>query len=650
MGDEPQRTRRLDGVPPGLRATAQATTIRPEGFGATVPLVAEATRAAESLPRISVSLGETDLESLKGRSEIDLHFVGLLGEGGMGRVLLARQRSLQREVAVKTSKPSASAEVSQQLIHEGVITGKLEHPGIVPVHSLALDQAGRPVVVMKRIEGVEWATLIHDPEHEAWADWVSDNREEIDVEARRAAHLEILARVCEAVHFAHSRRILHRDIKPENVMLGRFGEVYLVDWGIALQLEAGQPGLGLAGTPAYMAPEMVRGGPIDERTDVYLLGATLHEVLTASYRHQGSSLQDVLDAAERSPLVQYDEGIPEELAQIANRATARDPSKRFANAEELRAALRTFLRHQTSVRLSREAQIRVETAEARLANDSQRGRTLAPASLREVSELLSVARFGFAQALEIWGENQLALAGQRECLVRLVQAEVLTRDARRARTWLAELEEAPPELEEQVQGLERQLAAAAERTAELQRMAADLDANVASRQRLRGAVYLGVAGVVFSVFGLYLVASGRQLTHARMVQLSIGMNLVVGGWLFGARKALLTNAFNRRLMGTLMLVLLGMLADRLIGWTLGTEPYTILVHDQLLMVLGVAVVSLTLNRNLMWMLVPLIPGLVITAAVPSLVPAVFSITTALAAGMAIWVTKATVRESESKAP
>ncbi|MGE0323449.1 MAG: serine/threonine protein kinase [Polyangiaceae bacterium] len=650
MGDDAQRTRRLDGVPPGVRATAQATTLRPEGFGATLPLVEDARRAAESLPRISVSLGETDLESVKGRSEIDLHFVGLLGEGGMGRVLLARQRSLQREVAVKTSKPSASAEVSQQLIHEGVITGKLEHPGIVPVHSLALDQSGRPVVVMKRIEGVEWATLIHEREHEAWEDWGSDNREEMDDEARRAAHLEILTRVCEAVHFAHSRRIVHRDIKPENVMLGRFGEVYLVDWGIALQLEAGQPGLGLAGTPAYMAPEMVRGGPIDERTDVYLLGATLHEVLTATYRHAGTSLQDVLDAAERSPTVEYGDDVPEELAQIANRATARDPAKRYASAEELRAAVRTFLRHQTSVRLSREAQIRVETAEAELANNSRRGRTLAPTSLREISELLSVARFGFAQALEIWGENQLALAGQQQCLVRLVEAEVLSRDARRARTWLAELDVVPPVLEEAVRELERQQVAAAERTAELQRMAADLDANVASRQRLRGAVYLGLAGVVFSILGLYLVISGRQLTHLRMVELSLGMNLVVGSWLFSARKILLANAFNRRLMGTLVLVLLGMLADRLIGWSLNTPPYAILVHDQLLMVLGVAIVSLTLNRNLVWMLVPLVPGLVITAVVPSLVPAVFSVTTALAAAMAIWVTRATVRESEGRVP
>ena len=109
MGDASQRTQRLDEPALPSRRTAHATTLRPEAAGgSTLPLVEEATRAAESLPRISVSLGEAALESLRGRSEIDLHFVGLLGEGGMGRVLLARQRSLQREVAVKTSKPSAS--------------------------------------------------------------------------------------------------------------------------------------------------------------------------------------------------------------------------------------------------------------------------------------------------------------------------------------------------------------------------------------------------------------------------------------------------------------------------------------------------------------------------------------------------------------
>src|SRR5207248_5943633 len=95
---------------------------------------------------------------------------------------------------------------------------------------------------------------------------------------RLGAHLEILMQVCNAAHFAHSRGIVHRDIKPQNVFIGRYGEVYLGDWGLAVRVEPRSQTRALCGTPAYMAPEMVVGGEVDARTDVYLLGATLHQI------------------------------------------------------------------------------------------------------------------------------------------------------------------------------------------------------------------------------------------------------------------------------------------------------------------------------------------------------------------------------------
>src|SRR5262249_2783401 len=155
------------------------------------------------------------------------------------------------------------------LLTEAVITGSLEHPSIVPVHALGCDDAGRPVLVMKRIEGVCWRGMARDEHPPGWA--------AIDAAGggRRTAHVANLMAVCNAMHFAHRRGVVHRDLKPGNVMIGSYGEVYVVDWGIAARIEAGPSPVALVGTPAYMAPEMVWGEAhrVDARTDVYLLGA-----------------------------------------------------------------------------------------------------------------------------------------------------------------------------------------------------------------------------------------------------------------------------------------------------------------------------------------------------------------------------------------
>ena len=148
---------------------------------------------------------------------------------------------------------------------------------MVPVYDLGLDESGAPFIVMKHNEGDHWLKLLGDDEalkkH-------APGRERLD------AHLAILVQVCNAVHFAHSRGVIHRDLKPENVMVGSFGEVYLVDWGVATKPG---PVTQIAGTPAYMAPEMLGGdgAEISPRTDVYLLGAVLYEILAGRAPHTG---------------------------------------------------------------------------------------------------------------------------------------------------------------------------------------------------------------------------------------------------------------------------------------------------------------------------------------------------------------------------
>ncbi len=199
-----------------------------------------------------------------------LVFGATLGQGGMGVVRSGKQTALDRDVAIKTLRPDhRSGGEALKLLQEGWVTGTLEHPNIVPVHDLGLDGDGAPVIVLKRIDGIDWSRLMRDGG---------------EVERRFGAHdllewnLRVLLQVARAIEFAHSRALVHRDLKPENVMVGEFGEVYVLDWGIAVSLRPDETRLpraeaavGIAGTPADMAPEMLGGEAPSTRTDIYLL-------------------------------------------------------------------------------------------------------------------------------------------------------------------------------------------------------------------------------------------------------------------------------------------------------------------------------------------------------------------------------------------
>ena len=328
---------------------ASALTIATDG---TMLSPSTRARAEESvnvqLPTVQLREGDTDSE---------LGLIRTLGVGGMGKVLLAIQRPLQREVAVKMPR---SAEVTDQLtaelLREALVTGRLEHPNIVPVHLLGRAQDGAPFFVMKRIEGTPWRELLDEPGA-------------LGKLGRRAEdplgfHLGVLLEVCNAVSFAHSRGVLHRDLKPDNVMLGSFGEVYVLDWGIAVTtrpdplLSLASDSKGICGTPSYMAPEMAEGdgAKLSERTDVFLLGAVLHHILTGKAPHQGATVIAVLTAAWESKAPTFGADVAEELGAICRRAMARLPEDRYASVQELRDALEGFLRRRDSLALATEAE------------------------------------------------------------------------------------------------------------------------------------------------------------------------------------------------------------------------------------------------------------------------------------------------------
>jgi len=221
----------------------------------------------------------------------------------MGEVWMAEDTSIGRQVALKRMLGQRPDQIHRFLV-EAQVTGQLEHPGIVPVHELGTNDQGEPFYVMKFVQGRTLQKIIED--HHA-----RPGRRTDDVENFRL--LQIFLSLCQTVAYAHSRGVLHRDLKPENVMLGAFGETILLDWGIAKVM--GQPdshaagegdgqgtGTGngslvhlheadeetatragaIMGTPSYMAPEVAAGlnAEVDQRSDVYLLGATLYEILT----------------------------------------------------------------------------------------------------------------------------------------------------------------------------------------------------------------------------------------------------------------------------------------------------------------------------------------------------------------------------------
>lgn len=219
--------------------------------------------------------------------------VTVLGRGGVGEVVLAEDRDIDRRVALKRLLPESDDAASLVRFAEEVRTlGALDHPNIVPVHDVGVDPDGKLFYVMKYIEGETLETVITrlaagDPAYHTRYPF-----------ARR---LEIFKSVLRAVQYAHSRGYVHRDLKPANIMVGRFGEVVVMDWGLARRLDGvndvpGAPGAAAAepssklrtaegsllGTPAYMSPEQARGEVdlIDERSDVYALGVICHEFMT----------------------------------------------------------------------------------------------------------------------------------------------------------------------------------------------------------------------------------------------------------------------------------------------------------------------------------------------------------------------------------
>jgi WD40 repeat protein/serine/threonine protein kinase len=366
-----------------------------------------------AIPAIERSFTETKLQ-IRPRAVVtpqqspetpsDYRLIRLLGKGGMGNVFIARQESLDRIIAVKVIKPlegekrlklaqagrleAVEADRRHQFLSEAVVTGDLDHPNIVPIYDIAVTPDESLFYAMKRVIGTPWSKVLS--------------------EKSLAENLDILLRAADAVGFAHTRGVVHRDIKPENIMLGDFGVVMVMDWGLALptqqfeKLDSIAHTAGLGGTPAFMAPEMATGPieKIDARSDVYLLGATLFQIVTGKPPHQAENVSACIRAVATNSICEVQPEHRGELLNIALKAMATNPEDRFSDVPSFQTAIREYRAHAESITLA-----------SRAAEDLQRGQQ------NRDYNLFSRATYGFEEAIALWGGNQIAEQGLAQTII-----------------------------------------------------------------------------------------------------------------------------------------------------------------------------------------------------------------------------------------
>lgn len=268
-----------------------------------------------------------------------------LGRGGMGVVYRARDLDLNRDVAVKIllGEFGDSCLAANQFVNEAKVMGMLQHPGIAHIYENGLTDVGRPFHAMKLIEGKTLGKLLEDRGETAQLN---------------AQLLNVFSVVCQAMAYTHSQGVIHLDLKPANIMVGAFGEVHVMDWGLArlvnsfelqlskshFEIENDRPNnsrkKGIHGTLQYMAPEQARGEDVDTRTDVFCLGAILCEILTGLPPYNGDDRQQVLRQARNAELQparnRLDQCAYEQaLVRLAKRCLHANPANRPLDATEL---------------------------------------------------------------------------------------------------------------------------------------------------------------------------------------------------------------------------------------------------------------------------------------------------------------------------
>ena len=255
--------------------------------------------------------------------------LGVLGEGGMGIVYRAQDKRMGRQVAIKTVTGDFNSDPTmlERFYQEAEKTGRLQHPNIVTIYDLG-EQDGMPYIVMEMVDGQSLERLIRDVRTTPLLE-----------------RLRIIEQVCSALGYAHRHNVIHRDVKPANIIVQRDGLAKLLDFGIAREEQRMGQGLTrtgvVIGTIPYMAPERLRGAPLDARSDIFAIGVVLYQTLTGQLPFQGEDgeLVNKLFNAKHPPLGTYLQSYPPVLDAIMERALAKNPDDRYSTADEMATEL-----------------------------------------------------------------------------------------------------------------------------------------------------------------------------------------------------------------------------------------------------------------------------------------------------------------------
>ncbi|PHS01144.1 MAG: hypothetical protein COA78_22980 [Blastopirellula sp.] len=394
-GSDIDRTMELEDQGDGSHVAFGSQPLSPSGVkkywadaddGSATPMTSLKTATVSKGRDLGVEIPERMIVDKEDSSKAsDYRIIDILGEGGMGTVYAADQLSVRRRVAIKTLKrgKGEKADDRTKFLTEAILTGFLDHPNIVPIHELGQTGDGSLFYSMKLVSGTPWNEIIR--------------------KKTEAENLDYLMRTADAMAFAHSRNVIHRDLKPENIMLGEYGEVLVMDWGLAVDLSRNEH-FNMGGTPAYMAPEMAKGPleRIGKTSDIYLLGAVLYEIVTGYPPHAAKTVTACLIAAAQNTIVRSDS--KNKLKQIALKAMSTSPKLRYNSVASFQEAIREYQSHAQSLVLS-----------VRAASDLDQAKT------EKSYELFSRAIFAFRDATDLWAGNDQARKGLKEARLAYAQ-------------------------------------------------------------------------------------------------------------------------------------------------------------------------------------------------------------------------------------
>lgn len=520
--------------------------------------------------------------------------VGQVGKGGMGEVWRAVQRSLGREVALKrltTDNPSAAT----QFLSEARVTARLAHSNIIPVHALGRSGDGRPMLAMKLVKGTSWSDLLRSPDRKR--------------DLRR--HLAILMSVCNAVAFAHAEGFLHRDLKPANVMVADYGQVFVLDWGLAVGLDrkvCDEQGIlhvhdvrQLAGTPAYMAPELGRGDGIAQgpRTDVYLLGACLHEIVTGSPPHTGHDTLAALRHAVDCPIPEYGEDVPRELAEICRRALAKLPSDRFPDVVSLRAAVEAFLAHDAARSITEKGARALERLQVLIASPAIGSENEKQERTQAIHRTYTEARFAFEHALESWAEDADARVGLTAATRTMLRFALQAQDLPLAIRLDAEVEDEA--LHAEVMALRAKVAAREAELSALREQARLLDDSRVARPVGRVFILAGFLGGAAIAPTRYFLDHLREMGTFPITATWTVTTLVTGAYAFFALRRGKKSLLSGRIGWTWAAVGFACLASGAVAIAQGAAPFTNVSYTTMMIGIGFVAQAMQTRR---WLLVP----------------------------------------------